>query len=156
MAEVIDALVDGGKATAGPPLGPALGPLGINISDVVKMINTKTKDFDGMKVPVKITVYPETKKFDVTVGTPPVSALIKKELGLDKGSGNPRTTKVGNLNLEQIKKVARMKTDSLLGADLKARVKEVAGSCVAMGITVEGMDPREFQTQLGSGSISVD
>lgn len=156
MAEVIDALIDGGKANAGPPLGPALGPLGINISDVVKMINEKTVDFDGMKVPVKITVYPETRKFDVSVGTPPVSALIKKELGLEKGSDNSRTTKVGNLNLDQIKKIARMKADSLLGADLKARVLEVAGSCVAMGITVEGMDPRDFQKDLKAGTKSVE
>lgn len=156
MAEVIDALVDGGKATAGPPLGPALGPLGINISDVIKTINEKTVDFDGMKVPVKITVQTDTKKFEVTVGTPPVSALIKKELGLGKGSSNARTTKVGNLALDQIKKVARMKADSLLGADLKARVLEVAGSCVTMGITVEGMDPRDFQKGLKDGSIEFD
>jgi large subunit ribosomal protein L11 len=156
MAEVIDALVDGGKATAGPPLGPALGPLGINISDVIKKINEKTADFDGMKVPVKITVDTGTKKFDITVGTPPVSALIKSELGLDKASDNPRTTKVGNLTMDQIKKIARMKIDSLLGADVKARVKEVAGSCVSMGITVEGMDPRDFQKDLASGKLSVD
>jgi len=156
MAEVIDALVDGGKASAGPPLGPALGPLGINISDVVKKINEKTADFDGMKVPVKITVDTGTKKFDVSVGTPPVSALIKKELGLNKGSGNSRTTKVGNITMDQIKKVARMKIDSLLGADVKARVKEVAGSCVPLGITVEGMDAREFQKALDSGELSVE
>ncbi len=156
MAEVIDALVDGGKATAGPPLGPALGPLGINISDVVKRINEKTADFDGMKVPVKITVDTGKRTFEVTVGTPPASALIKKELGLEKGSDNSRTTKVGNLTLEQIKKIARMKADSLLGADIKARVKEIAGSCVPMGITVEGMDPRDFQKELAAGSISVD
>jgi large subunit ribosomal protein L11 len=153
MAEVIDALVDGGKATAGPPLGPALGPLGINISDVIKMINEKTVDFDGMKVPVKVTVDTKTKKFDVTVGTPPASALVKKELGLQKGSDNARTTKVGNLTLDQIKKVARMKADSLLGADHKARVLEIAGTCVTMGVTVEGMDPRDFQKGLKDGSI---
>lgn len=156
MAEVIEALVDGGKATAGPPLGPALGPLGINISDVIKLINEKTKDFDGMKVPVKIAVNTDTKKFDVTVGTPPVSALIKKELGLAKGSGNPRTTKVGNLTIDQIKKISRMKTDSLLGADIKARVKEIAGSCVPMGITVEGMDGRDFQKKVAEGSIIIE
>jgi len=156
MAEVIDALVDGGKATAGPPLGPALGPLGINISDVVKKINERTADFDGMKVPVKITVDTDKRTFEVSVGTPPASALIKKELGLEKGSDNPRTTKVGNLTLEQIKKISRMKIDSLLGAGLKARVKEIAGSCVAMGVTVEGMDPREFQKELDSGNISVE
>ncbi len=156
MVEVINALVEGGKATAGPPLGPSLGPLGNNISEVVKRINEKTADFDGMKVPVKITVDTVTRKFDVVVGTPPVSALILKELDLEKGSENARTTKVGDLNLEQIKKIARMKADSLLGADLKAKVKEIAGSCVVMGITVEGMDPRDFQKDITAGKISVE
>lgn len=156
MAEVIDVLVDGGKATAGPPLGPAIGPLGVNTADVVKKINEKTADFAGMKVPVKVTVDPATKSFEIAVGTPPVSALIKKELGLDKGADNPRTNKVGNLTLEQIKKISRMKADSLLGASIKARVKEVAGSCVSMGVTVEGMDPRDFQKDLAAGKISVD
>ena len=155
MAETIDVLVDGGKANAGPPLGPALGPLGVNISDVVKKINEKTADFEGMKVPVKVIVDPATKKFEITVGTPPVSALIKKELGLEKGSQNARTTKVGNLTLDQIRKIARMKADSLLGVDEKARIKEIAGSCVTMGITVEGMDPREFQKKLDAEEISL-
>ena len=155
MAETIDVLVDGGKANAGPPLGPALGPLGVNISDVVKKINEKTADFEGMKVPVKVIVDPATKKFEITVGTPPVSALIKKELVLEKGSQNARTTKVGNLTLDQIRKIARMKADSLLGVDEKARIKEIAGSCVTMGITVEGMDPREFQKKLDAEEISL-
>ncbi|MCK4615055.1 MAG: 50S ribosomal protein L11 [Thermoplasmata archaeon] len=156
MAEVIDALVEGGKASAGPPLGPALGPLGVNISEIVKRINEKTADFEGIKVPVKVTVDPVTKKFDITVGTPPVSALIMKELGLDKGSDNPRTRKVGNLTIEQIKNIARIKKDSLLGADVRGRVKEIAGSCVAMGVTVEGMDPRDFQRDLESGKIKLE
>jgi len=156
MTETIDVLVDGGKANAGPPLGPALGPLGVNISDVVKKINEKTADFEGMKVPVKVVVDPATKKFEITVGTPPVSALVKKELGLEKGSDNARTTKVGNLTLEQIRKIARMKADTLLGADEKARIKEIAGSCVTMGVTVEGMDPREFQKKLEAGEIALN
>lgn len=156
MAEVIDVLVDGGKATAGPPLGPALGPLGVNISDVIKKINEKTADFNGMKVPVKVTVDPNTKSFDISVGTPPVSALVKQELGLAKGSANPRTTKVGNLTSEQIAKISRMKADSLLGQDQKARILEIAGSCVTMGVTVEGMDPREFQKGIKDGSITVE
>ena len=73
-------------ATAGPPLGPALGPLGINIMNVIKAINDKTKDFEGMKVPVKVIVDTATKDFEITVGTPPTSALIKGELGSEKGS----------------------------------------------------------------------
>ena len=95
MPETIEALVDGGKASAGPPLGPALGPLGVNIGAIVGEINNKTKNFDGMKVPVKIIVDEKTKEFTITIGTPPTSALILKELGIEKGgqeSGSPAPT----------------------------------------------------------------
>ena len=147
----VEVLVDGGKASAGPPLGPALGPLGVNVMQVVTMINEKTRDFAGMKVPVKVNVDPKTKKFDVTVGTPPTSALLVKELGVEKGSGNMRDVKVGNLTSAQIAKVARMKTDALMGASLMKRAKEVAGTCVSMGITIEGLDPREWQKRVEAG-----
>jgi len=83
MADTIKALVDGGKASAGPPLGPALGPLGVNIIQIVNTINDKTKQFEGMKVPVKVIVDPKTKKFEVEVGTPPASSLILNELKLE-------------------------------------------------------------------------
>ncbi len=151
MAEVIEALVDGGKATAGPPLGPALGPLGVNIMEVVKAINEKTKAFQGMKVPVKVVVDPNTKSFEITVGTPPTSALIKKELGIEKGSGDARKTKVGNLTMEQVKRIADMKKDSLLGKDMKSRVKEVIGTCQSMGITVEGKNPKDILKEIDEG-----
>ncbi len=88
MPEKIEALVDGGKASAGPPLGPALGPLGVNIGQIVSEINKKTKDFAGMKVPVVIIVDPKTKDFTITVGTPPASSLIKQELGVDTAPGD--------------------------------------------------------------------
>ena len=83
MAEILELLVDGGKATSGPPVGPALGPMGLNIMEVVKVINEKTKAFESMKVPVKLTIDTKTKKYEVTVGTPPTSALILKELGIE-------------------------------------------------------------------------
>ena len=151
MAEVIEALVDGGKANAGPPLGPALGPLGVNIMEVIKVINEKTKAFQGMKVPVKVVVDPNTKSFEVTVGTPPTSALIKKELGLDKGSGATGRETVGNLTMQQVRKIAEMKQDSLTGKDYKMKAKEVLGTCVSMGITVEGKDPRAVQKEIDEG-----
>ena len=151
MAEVIEALVDGGKATAGPPLGPALGPLGVNIMEVVKAINEKTKAFQGMKVPVKVVVDPNTKSFEISVGTPPTSALIKKELGLEKGSGDARKTKVGNLTMEQVKKIADMKKDSLLGKDMKSRAKEIIGTCQSMGVTVEGKNPKDILKEIDEG-----
>ncbi len=151
MSEVIEALVDGGKANAGPPLGPALGPLGVNIMEIVKAINDKTKAFQGMKVPVKVVVDPSTKKFEISVGTPPTSALIKKELGIEKGSGNPGKESPGNLTMEQVMKIAAMKEGSLLGKGVKERAKEVIGTCVSMGIRIEGKDPAAVEKEIDDG-----
>lgn len=151
MAETIEVLVDGGKASAGPPLGPALGPMGLNIMQVVKDINEKTKAFAGMKVPVKLTIDPKTKSYEISVGTPPASALILKELGIEKGSGNARTEKVGNLTLEQVKKIADMKESSLLGSTLKARSREIIGTCTSMGVTVEGKEPKVILKEIAEG-----
>ena len=86
--ETVEILIDGGKATPGPPLGPAIGPLGINMMQVVEQINQKTADFEGMKVPVKVIVDTSTKEFEVTVGTPPTTALIMDELKIEKGFTN--------------------------------------------------------------------
>lgn len=149
----VEVLVDGGKASAGPPLGPALGPLGVNVMNVVKMINEKTAAFAGMKVPVTVKVDPKTKAFDVTVGTPPTSALIFAELGLEKGSGRPKTDKIGNLSVDQVIKISRMKQDSLMGASLKTRVKEVAGTANSCGATIEGMDAHSFQKAVDAGQF---
>lgn len=150
MVSTVEALVDGGKATAGPPLGPALGPTGVNTGEVLAKINEKTKAFSGMKVPVKVIIN-DDKTFDVKVGTPPMSALIKSELGLASGSSNARTTKVANMTLDQAKKIADMKEDSLLGATQKARVLEVAGNCVSVGVTIDGKDPKVFQKDVKAG-----
>ena len=153
MTTDLEVLVEGGKATAGPPLGPALGPLGVNVMNIVNEVNKKTKAFDGMKVPVKIKINPKTKDFEIIVGTPPTSSLILKELGIEKGSGSPRDEKVGNMTIEQSKKIAEMKFDALLGADLKAKAKEVIGSCVSLGVTVEGLDPRDAQKMIDEGKF---
>ena len=151
MAEKLDVLVDGGKATPGPPLGPALGPMGVNVIQVVNAINEKTKAFTGMKVPVTLIVDSKTKAFEIKVGTPPVSALIIKELGIEKGSGSPKTTKVGNLSVEQVQKIAEMKKDSMLGKDKKSRFREVVGTCVSMGVTVDGKDPKVVMKEIDQG-----
>jgi large subunit ribosomal protein L11 len=150
--KVIDTLVSGGQATAGPPLGPALGPLGVNVLAIVNKINEITKQYSGMKVPVKITVDAETKEFEVAVGTPTTSALIISELGIEKASGTPNTEKVGNLSLTQIIRIAEVKGSKLLAKNLKAAVKEVMGSCVSMGVTVEDKDPREVQREIEEGT----
>jgi len=151
MAETIEALVEGGKASAGPPLGPALGPLGVNIMEIINAINTKTKDFSGMKVPVKIIVNPKSKSFEIEIGTPPAASLILNELGVEKGSGAPSTHKVGNLTIDQAIKVARMKKQNLLGKTLKEKTKEVVGTCVSIGVRVEGKTPVEVQKEIDEG-----
>lgn len=151
MAQV-EALIEGGKATAAPPLGPALGPLGINIGQVIAEINKKTADFKGMQVPVTIDVA-DDKSFTISVGTPPASALLKKEAGIDKGSGKPKTDLVADLKIEQIIKVAKMKEDSLMGATFKAKVKEVVGTCVSMGIMVEGVPAKQAFQLIEQGNF---
>ena len=149
--KVIEALVSGGQATAGPPLGPALGPLGVNVLVIVNKINEETESYAGMKVPVKIVVDTETKEFEVSVGIPTTAALIVKEAGIQKGSGTPNTEKVGNLSLEQAVKIAEVKRPSLLARSLRAAVKEVVGTCVSMGVTVEEKDPKAVLREIEEG-----
>ncbi len=150
MVDTVEALVDGGRASAGPPLGPALGPKGVNIGEVIAKINEKTRAYDGMKVPVKVLIN-DDKTFDVKVGTPPMAALIKGELGISSGAHAPNTEKVGNLTIEQIRKIVDMKGDDLLGATMKARAMEVAGTCVAVGVTLDGKNPKDFQAAIRAG-----
>lgn len=152
--KVIKALIGGGQATAGPPLGPALGPLGVNVLAIVNKINEVTKQYAGMKVPVQITVNTETKEFEVSVGTPTTSALIVSELGVQKGSGAPKTEKVGNLSMQQAVKIAKVKRPEILARNLKLAVKEILGSCVSMGVTVEEKDPREVQREIDEGKYN--
>jgi large subunit ribosomal protein L11 len=156
MAETVEVLVPGGRATAGPPLGPALGPLGINVKAVVDDINKKTAEFNGMSVPVTVMV-DDRKNVTLTVGIPPTTALIMKEAGIEKGSGTPSTQAVGNLSLEAVIRVAKMKMESMLSYDLKNSVKEVMGTCVSVGVTIDGktakaaiaaIDAGEYDTQL--------
>jgi large subunit ribosomal protein L11 len=149
--KTVELLISGGQATAGPPLGPALGPLGVNVMMIVNKINELTKDYAGMKVPVKVLVDPDTKQFEVTIGTPTTPALIVSELKIEKGSGTPHTAKVGNLTMEQVIKVAKIKRPELLARTLKLAAKEVLGSCVSMGVTVENKDPREVQKEIDEG-----
>ena len=147
----ISALIEGGKATAAAPLGPALGPMGVNIGDIVNEINEKTKNYSGMKVPVKVIINSATKAFEVEVGSPPTSALIKKEAGIAKGTGNPKTDFVANLTIDQVKNVAKMKMDTLGAKDIKAACKEVMGSCDSMGVTIEGKRAKETMKDVAAG-----
>jgi large subunit ribosomal protein L11 len=151
MAEKLEVLVEGGNATPGPPLGPALGPMGVNVIQVVNAINEKTKAFKGMKVPVTLMVDSKTKAFEIKVGTPPVSALVLKEVKVEKGSGSPKATKVGNLTAEQVSKIAEMKKDAMLGKNKKSRFREVVGTCVSMGVTIDGKDPKQVMKEIDQG-----
>ncbi|MBT4869963.1 MAG: 50S ribosomal protein L11 [Candidatus Diapherotrites archaeon] len=148
----IKIMVDGGKANAGPPLGPALAPLGVNIGDVVAKINEKTSAFSGMKVPVVVTINAD-KSFEIKVGLPPMSALIKKEIGAPKGAANPKTDVVGNLTMEQVLKVAEQKDDVLNSYNKKSMAKEVVGTCVSMGVTVEGLKPKKALAAIDEGKF---
>ncbi|MGF7117840.1 50S ribosomal protein L11 [Methanobacterium oryzae] len=149
--ETVEILIEGGSATPGPPLGPAIGPLGINMMQVVEQINSKTADFAGIKVPVKVIVDVGTKEFEIEVGTPPTTALILDELNIEKGSQDPGLDKVADLSIEQALKIARMKFDSLLSNDYKMATKEVIGTCVSMGLTVDGKDPKIVQKEISEG-----
>ncbi len=152
-SQTVEALIEGGKATAAPPLGPALGPLGVNIGQIVTEINKKTAGFKGMQVPVKVIVDSDTKEFKVTVGTPPASQLVLKEAGVQKGSGNPFQDKIADLKIEQIIKITKMKEDALLGKTMKEKIKEVVGTCQSMGILVEGVPAHDAIGLINQGKF---
>lgn len=155
MAEVIiNGLIEGGKATGGAPLGPALGPLGVSIQKIVDEINEKTKAFDGIKVPVKVIVNPSTKEYRIEIGSPPTSALILKELGLQKGAKTKEEV-AGNITLEQVKNVAKAKEMSLYGNSVADKVKQVLGTCKSMNITCEGIDAPAMIEKIKKGEVKV-
>jgi large subunit ribosomal protein L11 len=149
--ETVEALIEGGKATAAPPLGPALGPLGLNIGQVIADINKKTEAFKGMQVPIKIIADKAAKTYEITVGTPPASALIKKEAGLEKGSGKAKAELVADIRIEQVIKVSKMKEGNLHGKTPKARVKEIIGTCNSMGVMVEGKRAKDILADVDAG-----
>jgi large subunit ribosomal protein L11 len=147
-------LVDGGKASAGPPLGPSLAPLKVNIGQVVSAINEKTKEFSGMQVPVEVVVDTSTKEFNIKVGTPPVSSLIKKELKLEKLAKTAwKEPAVGNLNFDQVLKITKAKLDVLGTRDFKKAVKQVVAACVSLGVSVEGKTPKEILKEINEGKF---
>ncbi len=156
----IKALVEGGKAKPAPPLGPALAQAKVNVNEVISEINKKTKDFKGIQVPVEIQIDPETKKFEIKVGTPPVSSLVKKELKVEKLAKAPfniyekediKEEFKESLNFEQVVKIAKAKLNDLKVDDLKKAVKQVIGSCVSLGVYIEGKKPKEIMKEVEEG-----
>lgn len=147
----ISSLVTGGQASAGPPLGPALGPLGVNIMEVINAINEKTKDFEGMKVPVTVSIDPDTKKYDIEIGVPSASALIMKEAGIKKGSGTSGSEWVGDISMDSIVKVSKSKLESSYASSIKSVAKMIVGTCLSSGLKIEGRTPKEITQEIDEG-----
>jgi large subunit ribosomal protein L11 len=149
--EKIELIIEGGKASPNAQLAQKVGPLGINITNIINSINNKTVHFNGMKIPVKVIVDTTSKNYDIEIGSPPVSELIKKEINAEKGSGTPDKEKIGNLSIEQVIKIALMKKDSMLVKSLKAAIKNVAGSCNSLGVLIEGKKAIEINRDIDDG-----
>ncbi len=147
----VSSLVTGGSASAGPPLGPALGPLGVNIMEVINAINEKTKDFEGMKVPVTVVVNTDTKKFEIEIGIPSAAALIMKEAGIQKGSGSSGSEWAGDVPMDAIIKVANTKLEKSYASSLKSVAKTIIGTCLALGVKIEGKTPKEITAEINEG-----
>ena len=136
IAGYIKLQIPAGKATPAPPVGPALGQHGVNIMAFTKEFNERTKNDEGLIIPVVITVYAD-RSFSFVTKTPPAAVLIKKALGIEKGSGVPNKTKVAQLTKEQVQKIAEQKMPDLNAANLEAAMSMVAGTARSMGVTVE-------------------
>src|SRR3990170_585443 len=149
-------LVEGGDMQPGPALSQKLGPAGINIGQVIQKVNEATKGFKGMKVPVEVEIDQSTKNIEIKVFSPPITELLKKELGIEKGSGLQKKTKVANASIEQIISVSKTKLPNLLSRSLKTAVKSVLGSCITLGILVENQDPREVIREIEEGKYDVE
>jgi len=137
IASVLKLQIPAGAANPSPPVGPALGQAGVNIMDFCNAFNAETQNAEkGMPLPVVISVF-EDKSFTFVVKTPPAAALIKKALGITKGSGEPNKEKVGKLTRAQLEDIAKVKEPDLNSNDIDAAVKIIAGTARSMGVEVE-------------------
>ncbi|MFW9940204.1 MAG: 50S ribosomal protein L11 [Candidatus Thorarchaeota archaeon] len=134
--------------------GPAVGPTGINIKDVIDEINSQTMVFKGLTVPVRIECDPETKEFEIFIETPSTASLLLKEVGAEKGISDSSEKRIGNLTLDQIIEVVEAKKDKFLDKSFKNAIKTVLGTALSIGITVEGEDPREIQRRIENGDYN--
>ena len=131
--------VPAGAANPSPPIGPALGQQGVNIMEFCKQFNAQTQKLEkGLPIPVIITVYSD-RSFTFVMKTPPAAVLIRKAIGIEKGSGTPNTAKVGKISRKQLEEIAKLKQPDLTAADLDAAVRTIAGSARSMGVDVEGV-----------------
>lgn len=127
--------IPGGAANPAPPVGPALGQQGVNIMEFCKAFNARTKESQGLIIPVVITVYSD-RSFTFITKTPPAAVLIMKELGKDKGSSVPNKEKIGTLTKDQIKAIAEKKMTDLNAADVEAAMRTVMGTARSMGVNI--------------------
>jgi len=147
----IKLLAEGGAMKPGPALSQKLGPAGIPINQVIQKVNEATSDFPGLKVPVELDIDAKTKKFEVRIFSPPVAELLKKELGVAKGSGTQLKNIIANASIEQIISVAKTKMQNLLCKDLKSAVKVVVGTCVSLGVIIENKPAKEIEKDIEAG-----
>ena len=148
---IIKLLVDGAEMKPGPAVAQKLGPIGINMGKVISDVNSATKDFKGMKVPVELDIDEKTKDFSIKTFSPPTSELLKKELGLEKGSNDHKKLKVGNASIEDVIKVTKVKHPDMLQKDFKSSVKSVLGTCKTLGLLVENEDANELISKVDEG-----
>jgi large subunit ribosomal protein L11 len=148
---IVKLIVDGGDMKPGPAVAQQIGPLGINMGKVIADVNTATLGFKGTKVPVEIDVDSKTKTYKIKVFSPPVSELIKKELGLEKGSGAAGKYQVGNVAFERIVDIAKTKHSALLAKDFKSAVKLIVGTCVSLGVLIDNKNAKEIEKDIDSG-----
>lgn len=147
----INLLVEGGKMQPGPSLAQKVGPLGLNMGQIVQQVNEATKEFEGMKLPVILEVDPNTKEVKVNVYSPPASELLKKEFGIEKGSGMQKKVFTGNASIEQMISVAKTKMPNLLDRSLKSAVKSVIGTAGSLGIMIESKRAPEIEEEIEHG-----
>jgi large subunit ribosomal protein L11 len=144
-------IVNGGKATGGPPIGPALGPMGVNIMAIVNEINAQTAEYDGLPVPVDVIIDTDTREFSVKVGMLTTFALISQATGIEKGSGEPNTKYVADMAFSQLIGVAKKKRAGIYAASMKTAVREILGTCQSAGVTVDGRPAKQVQEAIAAG-----
>jgi len=149
--KVVTVQIEGGSARPGPPLGPTLSALGLNVKEVVDEINQRTKQYEGMTIPVKIIVDTKTRKYRIEIGIPTTTALLLRAVGAKEPSGDPMHQKIGDLPFEKIVEIALMKKPQLTASTLKGAVKTILGSARSIGITVDGKDAREVSRLVDEG-----
>jgi large subunit ribosomal protein L11 len=151
MKKVNKFIIEGGKATAGPPIGPALGPLGVNVLAIIEKINELTSSFMGMRVPIEVIVDTDTKDFEVNVGIPSTAALIMQEIKKEKGAAMPGKENIGDISFQKIIEIAKIKMKHLQAKTLKSAVKQIIGTCVSMGVTIDKKNPKEVIKAIDKG-----